>query len=168
VCSAHVAVFCSSLIACFLGVLLRYCLNDFETVTVSRSYYWYCFCFRISHALTFYIIIVIIIIIIIISFMQGIYTYIPETNHVPREYSVSAILSLLFVVSISLVHALALLYFYVRNFRSMLLLLLLYSYPMAQKPLVDQGLLFFETSRHRHATLCRTPLDEWSAHHRDL
>ena len=25
--------------------------------------------------------------------MQGIYTYIPETNHVPREYSVSAIYS---------------------------------------------------------------------------
>jgi len=54
-------------------------------------------------------IIVIIIIIIIFSFMQGIYTYIPETNHVLREYSVSAILSLLFMVSISLVPALALL-----------------------------------------------------------
>jgi hypothetical protein len=25
--------------------------------------------------------------------MQGIYTYIPETNHVPREYIVTAILS---------------------------------------------------------------------------
>ena len=43
--------------------------------------------------------------------MQGIYPYIPETNHVSREYSVSAILSLLFMVSISLVPALALLYF---------------------------------------------------------
>jgi len=31
------------------------------------------------------VIIIIIIIIIIISYMQGIYTYIPETNHVPRE-----------------------------------------------------------------------------------
>ena len=51
--------------------------------------------------------------------MQGIYTYIPETNHVPREYSVSGILSLLFMVSISLVPALALLYFYVSTFRSM-------------------------------------------------
>ena len=51
--------------------------------------------------------------------MQGIYTYIPETNYVPREYSVSAILPLLFIVSISLVPALALLYFYVRTFRSM-------------------------------------------------
>jgi len=28
--------------------------------------------------------------------MQGIYTYIPETNYVPREYSVAAILLLLF------------------------------------------------------------------------
>ena len=51
--------------------------------------------------------------------MQGIYTYIPATNHVPREYSVSAILSLLFMVPISLVPALALLYFYVSTFRSM-------------------------------------------------
>jgi hypothetical protein len=31
-------------------------------------------------------------IIIFISFMQGIYIYIPETNYVPREYSVAAIL----------------------------------------------------------------------------
>jgi len=37
---------------------------------------------------------------IIISFMQGIYTYIPETNYVPREYSVAAILLLLSMVLI--------------------------------------------------------------------
>jgi alkylation response protein AidB-like acyl-CoA dehydrogenase len=41
---------------------------------------------------------IIIIIIIIIFFMQGIYTYIPETNYVSREYSVVAILLLLFMV----------------------------------------------------------------------
>ena len=64
-------------------------------------------------------IIIIIILIIVISFMQGIYTYIPETNHDPRENSVAAILSLLFIVPISLVPALALLYFYVSTFRSM-------------------------------------------------
>jgi hypothetical protein len=34
--------------------------------------------------------------------------YIPETNHVPREYAVAAILSLLFMVPISLVPAFAL------------------------------------------------------------
>jgi hypothetical protein len=33
-----------------------------------------------------------IIIIFGISFMQGIYTYIPETNHVPREHCVATIL----------------------------------------------------------------------------
>jgi hypothetical protein len=38
------------------------------------------------------IIIIIIIIILGISFMQGIYTYIPETNHVLSEHCVSAIL----------------------------------------------------------------------------
>jgi len=51
--------------------------------------------------------------------MQGIYTYIPETNYVPREYSVSAILLLLFMVHMSLVSVLNLLYFYISTFRSM-------------------------------------------------
>jgi hypothetical protein len=62
--------------------------------------------------------IIITIIIIIISFMQGIYTYIPETNNIPREYIVAAIL-LLFMLPISLVLALALVCFYVSTFRSM-------------------------------------------------
>jgi hypothetical protein len=43
------------------------------------------------------IIIIIISIIITIPFMQGIYKYIPETNHVPKEYNVAVILSLLFM-----------------------------------------------------------------------
>jgi len=51
--------------------------------------------------------------------MQGIYAYIPETNYVPREYSVAAILLLLFMVLISLVSVLSLLYFYISTFRSM-------------------------------------------------
>ena len=51
--------------------------------------------------------------------MQGIYTYIPETNYVPREYSVAAILLLLFMVRISLVTVLNLLYFYISTFLSM-------------------------------------------------
>jgi len=62
---------------------------------------------------------IIIIIIIVISFTQGIYTYIPETNYVPREYSVAAILLLLFMVIISLVPVLNLLYVYISPFRSM-------------------------------------------------
>jgi len=35
--------------------------------------------------------------------MQGIYTYIPETNYVPREYSVAVILLLLFMVLIIII-----------------------------------------------------------------
>ena len=50
-------------------------------------------------------------IIIIISFVQGIYTNFPGTNYVPRECSVAAILLLLFMVLISLVSVLNLLYF---------------------------------------------------------
>ena len=51
--------------------------------------------------------------------MQDIYTRIPETNNVPREYSVAAILLLLFIVLISLASVLNLLYFYISTFRSM-------------------------------------------------
>jgi len=51
--------------------------------------------------------------------MQGIYTHILETNYVPREYSVAAILLLLFMVLVSLVSVLNLLYFYISTFRSM-------------------------------------------------
>ena len=50
---------------------------------------------------------------------EGIYTYIPETNYVPREHSVAAILFLLFMVLISLVSVLNLLYFHISTFRSM-------------------------------------------------
>jgi len=51
--------------------------------------------------------------------MQIIYTYIPETNHVRREYRVAAILLLLFMVLISLGSVLNLLYFYISTFRRM-------------------------------------------------
>ena len=57
--------------------------------------------------------------------MQGIYIYIPKTQHVPREHCVAAILMLLFMVLISLVPALTPLDLYVSIFRRILLLLLL-------------------------------------------
>jgi len=65
------------------------------------------------------IIIIIIIMRIIVSFIQGRHTHIPETNHVPRGYIVTAILYLLFMVPLCLVPALVLLFFYVSTFRSM-------------------------------------------------
>ena len=63
-------------------------------------------CQAVAHGVTKHsrisiIIIIIIIIIVVVSFMQGIYTYIPETNCVPTEYTVTAILLLLFIVSCS-------------------------------------------------------------------
>ena len=75
--------------------------------------------------------------------MQGIYTFtsIPETNYVPREYSVAAILLLLFMVLILLFSVPNLLYFYISTFRSMcalpiviLLLLLYYNFLTSCKP----------------------------------
>jgi hypothetical protein len=51
--------------------------------------------------------------------MQGIYIYIPETNYVPREHSVAAILLFLFMVHTSLAPVLNLLHFYISTFRSM-------------------------------------------------
>jgi hypothetical protein len=47
--------------------------------------------------------------------MQGIYTYILETNHVPREYNVAAILSLLFMVPISLYYYYYYYYYYIEE-----------------------------------------------------
>jgi small-conductance mechanosensitive channel len=51
--------------------------------------------------------------------MQGIHTYIPETNRVSTEHRVATILVLLFMVLISLVPALTPLHLYVSTFRSM-------------------------------------------------
>ena len=56
--------------------------------------------------------------------MQGI----PETKYVPREYSVTAILLLLFMVLISLVSVLNLLYFYVSTFRSITIIIIIHLY----------------------------------------
>jgi hypothetical protein len=50
----------------------------------------------------FIIIIIIIIITITIPFMQGIHTYIPETNHVARVHSAAAIPRVLLMVHIAL------------------------------------------------------------------
>ena len=51
--------------------------------------------------------------------MQGIFAYNPEINYVAREYGVAAVLLFLFMVLISLVSVLNLLYFYISTFRSM-------------------------------------------------
>ena len=58
--------------------------------------------------------------------MQGIYTQTPQTNYVPREYSVPAILLVVFMVLISLVSVLNLLYFYISTFWSMCAVLIIF------------------------------------------
>jgi hypothetical protein len=55
------------------------------------------YCWHSLHLLFF-----VIIIIAIISFMQGIHTYIPETNHVFTVYTVAVILRALLMVHITL------------------------------------------------------------------
>ena len=47
-------------------------------------------------------IIIIIIIILVMTFMQGTYNYIPETNRISRVYSVAAVLYLEFVLHVML------------------------------------------------------------------
>ena len=66
-------------------MLRRYCVNDF-------IWYRFCFCFNTPR----------IIIIIIITFMQCIYSYIPETNRVSRVCSVAAVLCLKFALHVIL------------------------------------------------------------------
>jgi uncharacterized membrane protein len=51
--------------------------------------------------------------------LQGIYPYIPDTNPVTKQHNVTAILSLLFIVPISLAPVLVLMHFYISTFRSM-------------------------------------------------
>ena len=92
-------------------MLPRYCLSDLERSLVAALIT------GIIFTSTFHMLIIIIIIIIIVSFMQGIHTHIPETNHVPRGYIVATILSLLFMVPIFLVPALAFWFFHVSTFR---------------------------------------------------
>ena len=50
------------------------------------------------------IIIIIIIIILVINFIKGIYSYVPETDHVSRIYSVAAVLYLQFLLHVMLFH----------------------------------------------------------------
>ena len=90
---SNMAAFCSSLISCFPGLLLRYCVSDFEMVPVALlllSYYYYYYNHHHHHRLLY---------------AEYLYLYFWE-NYVPREYSVAAILLLLFIVLITLVSVL--------------------------------------------------------------
>ena len=57
--------------------------------------------------------------------MKGTYTHIPVTIYVPREHGVAAILLFLFMMLISLLAVLNLLYFYISTFRSMCVIIII-------------------------------------------
>ena len=58
---------------------------------------------RFQHSIIIIIItVIIIIIILVITFMTGIYNYIPETNPVSRVYSVAGVIYLQFVLLVML------------------------------------------------------------------
>ena len=61
---------------------------------------------------------VIVIIILVITFMQGMYNYIPETNHVSWVYSVAVILYRQFVLHVMLFRPRKVLCVYNSTFRS--------------------------------------------------
>jgi hypothetical protein len=48
------------------------------------------------------VVIIIVVVILVITFMQGFYNYLPETNPVSRVYSVAAVLFLQFVLHVIL------------------------------------------------------------------
>jgi hypothetical protein len=63
--------------------------------SISQKYlYEYMYIVCVQHQSAACMVLYIIIIILVITFMQGIYNYIPETNRVSRVYSVAAILYL--------------------------------------------------------------------------
>ena len=76
-----------------------------KCISVVRSLYFRVFStsfFIIVIVLLILIIIIIIVVVavLVIPFMQGIYNYIPDTNHVSTVYSVAAVLYLQFVLHV--------------------------------------------------------------------
>jgi hypothetical protein len=73
---------------------LEYCVSEICVRTSKRVWLKQTRTYKLKllAVMTIIIIIIIIIIILDISFMQGIYPHIPETNHVPREHCVATIL----------------------------------------------------------------------------
>ena len=101
VCVCNVSVFCSSLKSHFPGMLLRYFLSGSQMVPVAPvitgitsgccNFHIHCISvasavyFRIfltSFLITFITILLLLLLLYFIAFMQGIYNYIPETNHI--------------------------------------------------------------------------------------
>ena len=102
--------------------------------------------------------------------MQGIYTYIPEANYVPRQYSVVAVLLLLFMVLIPLVPVLNLLYFYISTFRSMCavskmafsVIIIIITHLWREVPIAGLGLLLFFRFRDMYVLSSKIENAHWA------
>ena len=62
------------------------------------------------------LLLLLLLLLLFITFMQGIYNYVPETNNVSRVYSFAAILYVQFLLQIMLFPMLNGLYFYISAF----------------------------------------------------
>ena len=81
----NMAVFCSSLISCFPGMLLMYFLKEFEIVPVAP----------IITGITLLLLLILllhVVAVVQISFMQDIYNYILQKEHVSTVHSVADVL----------------------------------------------------------------------------
>jgi hypothetical protein len=80
------AVFCSESIECFPGMAPKFCFNFcyYSVAPIITG--------MITHLMFHIRCILLLSLLSLITFMQGIYNYTPETNHVPTVYSVAAVL----------------------------------------------------------------------------
>ena len=65
------------------------------------------------------VVVVVVVVVFVITFMQDIYNYIPEANHISAVYSAAAVRYLQFVLHVMLFPMLNVLYFDMTTFRSM-------------------------------------------------
>jgi flagellar basal body-associated protein FliL len=62
------------------------------------------------------IIVVVVVVVVVATFMQGIYNYIPETNHASRVYNFAGILDLQFMLYTVLFSTINVLHLYISYF----------------------------------------------------
>jgi hypothetical protein len=91
--------------------------------------------------------------------MKGIYTYIPETNNVPKEYNIAAILSLVCMVPISLVRVLTLQCTFTLALSEVYYYYYYYYFLCSPARTMASSFSRFRDHTQRRATVARTPLD---------
>ena len=83
------------------GRFSQFCEGAYKLESVIKIFRFYTLVLLLLLLLLLFFIIIIIII-LVIAFMQGIYNYTPETNHVSRLRNIAAVLYLQFVLRVKL------------------------------------------------------------------